>query len=264
MTVSGSTPATEAVDGANVAASTTPAAPAPASPTPASKRSYKSLIIGGIAVAAVAAVVAIVLFATGAFGGSTKLPNGVYSWDGFSPFSFTVSEDGGRQTIEFESLSGMLVEDGSNSFGPILRVDDLEYSPQSGWGDLASVRLQFPEDLADGDPTGRWYLEISYQDGSVSYIVVQIDKDGTVRSINSRVPAEGAGSAADILDEALSIDEVYSGVYQDYPCEYATIEGFTTELTLQEVPDDDDSTYAYHIEEPSGVFAGSVTIELDE
>lgn len=102
-----------------------------------------------------------------------------------------VGEGDGGQTIAFVypndatdtvMFSGRLVEDGSNSLGPIWRVEDVrdEDVPQG----VESVRVQLPEGVAEGDPTGRWYVELTSQDG-VGYVVAQIDEDGTARSLNS-------------------------------------------------------------------------------
>lgn len=255
------------------------AAPAPsavsASPTP--KRSKKPLILGGIAVAAVAVIAAVVVFATGALGGGSaaKFPNGYFSMEGVIPFGFRVSGEEGEQTIEFLSPysgsedevlgSGTLVPDGSNSYGTIWCIENFEYAPEySSSSGVESIRLQFPESIAEGDPTGTWYLEISESNGNITYVVAQFLEDGTVQAVQSSVHAEAAERATSILDDALSAEDVYNGVYQQYPYTYETNLGFSETLYLQDVPNGDPLIHMYYVEDQSDALYGIVSIQLDE
>ena len=233
---------------------------------PAPRRSKRPLVLGAAAVAVVAIASVVVLFVMGVLGGGgTKLPDGRYRLNGFIPYDFVVGEGDGGQTIAFVYpndvndtvwFSGRLVEDGSNSLGPIWRVEDV---PQG----VESVRVQLPEGVAEGDPTGRWYVELTSQDG-VAYVVAQIDEDGTARSLNSLVPPEAAEAGTRVLDEAQSIDEVYSGVYRDYPYYYSSDFGFDTAYTLRNVPNGDPMTHVYYVEDPNGSLSGAVSIALEE
>ncbi|MBM6675346.1 zinc ribbon domain-containing protein [Olsenella uli] len=239
---------------------------------PAPRRSKRLLVFGAVAVAAVAIASVVALLATGVLGrGEAKLPNGRYELYGFIPYTFVVSEGDGGQTIAFVypndvndtvMFSGRLVEDGSNDLGPIWRVEDVTFPSGDAWN-VESVRVQLPEGAAEGDPTGRWYVELTSQDG-VAYVVAQIDEDGTARSLNSLVPPEAAEAGTCILDEAQSIDEVYSGVYQNYPYYYSTDYGFDTTYTLRNVPNADPSMHVYYVEDPNGDLAGIVSIALEE
>ena len=240
----------------------------------APKRSKKPLILGGIAVVAVAAVVAIVLFATGVLGGggTKSIPNGRYSLYGIIPYDFRVSGDAGEQTLEFVETnggtavlcSGTLVPDGSNSYGTIWRVEDIEFSPEysSSSTTTDSIRVQFPESIAEGDPTGTWYLEISESNGNVMYSVVQFSEDGTVQAISSSVHLEAADLATSVLDDALSAEDVFNGVYQrsNYRGDY----GFSETLTLTSVPNADPLIHVYYLENQNGELHGIVSIQLDE
>lgn len=240
---------------------------------PAPRRSKRPLVLGIVGVAVVALASVAVLFATGALGrGGARLPNGRYELYGFVPYTFVVSEGDGGQTIAFVypndvddtvMFSGRLVEDGSNGLGPIWRVEDVTFPSEGVPQGVESVRVQFPEGSAEGDPTGRWYVELTSQDG-VAYVVAQIDEDGTARSLNSLVPPEAAEAGTSVLDEAQSIDEVYSGVYQDYPYYYSTDYGFDTTYTLRNVPNGDPTTHVYYAEDPNGNLAGIVSIALEE
>lgn len=240
---------------------------------PAPRRSKRLLVFGAVAVAVVALASVAALFATGVLGrGGAKLSNGRYELYGFVPYTFVVSEGDGGQTIAFVypydvndtvMFSGRLVEDGSNDLGPIWRVEDVTFPSGDAWN-VESVRVQLPEGAAEGDPTGRWYLEITLQENGVMYVVTQIDKDGTVRSIISVAPPDAVEVGTSILDEAQSIDEVYSGVYQNYPYYYSTDYGFDTTYTLRNVPNADPSTHVYYVEDPNGDLAGIVSIALEE
>lgn len=262
----------------------TPAPAAPSAPAPdyaaapgAPKRSKKPLILGGIAVVAVAVIAAVVVFATGLLsgGGSATFPNGYFSLDGVIPFGFRVSGEEGEQTIEFLSPytssedgvlgSGTLVSDGSNSHGTIWRIEDFEYAPEySSSSGVESIRLQFPESIAEGDPTGTWYLEISESNGNVTYVVAQFLEDGTVQAVQSSVHAEAAERATSILDDALSAEDVYNGVYQQYPYTYETNLGFNDTLYVQNDPNGDPLIYMYRVEDQSGALYGIVNIQLEE
>ena len=262
----------------------TPAPAAPSAPAPdyaaapgAPKRSKKPLILGGIAVVAVAVIATVVVFATGLLGGggSATFPNGYFSLDGVIPFGFRVSGEEGEQTIEFLSPytssedgvlgSGTLVSDGSNSHGTIWRIEDFEYAPEySSSSGVESIRLQFPESIAEGDPTGTWYLEISESNGNVTYVVAQFLEDGTVQAVQSSVHAEAAERATSILDDALSAEDVYNGVYQQYPYTYETNLGFNDTLYVQNDPNGDPLIYMYRVEDQSGALYGIVNIQLEE
>ena len=250
--------------------------PADGSARPASRRSKGPLVLGVVAAAVVAVVAVVGLFAAGVLGGGgAKLPNGRYELYGLVPYTFVVSEADGGQAIELVypndandtvMLSGRLVEDGANGLGPIWRVEDVAHPSEhaSGWGSPESVRVQFPEGAADGDPTGRWYLEMTSQEDGVAYVIAQIDGDGTARSLTSLAPPEAAESGTGILDEGQSVEEVYSGVYQDYPYHYSVAWGFDKTLTLRNVPNGDPSAHVYYAEDPSGELAGIVSISLEE
>lgn len=239
---------------------------------PAPRRSRRPLVLGIVAVAVVALASVVALFATGMLGGGgAKLPNGRYELYGFVPYTFVVSEGDGGQTIAFVypndanntvMFSGRLAGGGSNGLGPIWRVEDVTFPSGDAWN-VESVRIQFPEGAAEGDPTGRWYVELTSQDG-IAYVVAQIDEDGTARSLNSLVPPEAAEAGTRVLDEAQSIDEVYSGVYRDYPYYYSTDYGFDTACTLRNVPNGDPMTHVYYAEDPNGDLAGIVAIALEE
>lgn len=89
-------------------------------------------------------------------------------------------------------------------------------------------------------------------------------EDGTARSLSSLVPPEAAEAGTRVLDEAQSIDEVYSGVYRDYPYYYSSDYGFDTAYTLRNVPNGDPMMHVYYAEDPNGNLAGIVSIALEE
>ena len=257
------------------------AAPAPAPSTvsaaSAPKRSKMPLILCGIVVVAVAVVAAVVVFTTGMLGGggADKFPNGYFSMDGVIPFGFRVSGEEGEQAIELLSPytgsedevlgSGTLIPDGSNSYGTIWRIENFEYAPDySSSSGVESIRLQFPESIAEGDPTGTWYLEISESNDNVTYVVAQFFEDGTIQAVQSSVHAEAAERATSILDDALSAKDVYNGVYQQYPYTYETNLGFSSTLYVQDVPNGDPLIHMYYVEDQSGALYGIVNIQLDE
>ena len=122
--------------------------------------------------------------------------------------------------------------------------------------------MQFPESIAEGDPTGTWYLEISESNGNVMYSVVQFSEDGTVQAISSSVHLEAADLATSVLDDALSAEDVFNGVYQrsNYRGDY----GFSETLTLTSVPNADPLIHVYYLENQNGELHGIVSIQLHE
>ena len=106
--------------------------------------------------------------------------------DGGQTIAFVYPNDA-NDTVMF---SGRLAEDGSNGLGPIWRVEDVTFPSGDAWN-VESVRIQFPEGAAEGDPTGRWYVELTSQDG-IAYVVAQID-EGRDREVAQFPGASGGG-----------------------------------------------------------------------
>ena len=149
------------------------------------KKTRKPLIIGGVAVVAVAAIVGIVFLVTNALGGADKLVNGKYIFENNFVYgmSYEVYKEDGKQKIDIGYAedangistvycSGTFVEDGENDQGIIWKlVPDEEYEdllfiwnliPEEEYEDNfanTTIRFQFPQDYAEGNVDGRWYLE---------------------------------------------------------------------------------------------------------
>ncbi|WP_302152654.1 zinc ribbon domain-containing protein [uncultured Enorma sp.] len=188
-------------------------------PVAGAKKSRKPLIIGGIAVMAVAAVVGVVLLVMNVFGGGSKLVNGKYIFERNNMYglSYEVYEEDGEQKIDIGYAkdaygisnvyySGTFVEDGENDQGTIWKLvpDEDDESGSSN----TTVRFQFPEGYAEGDVSGRWYLEqtTTYDDGT-SETMFSIMEFFPIENINTPlvlVTAYGDGA----LDGGLEVQDV--------------------------------------------------------
>lgn len=123
-----------------------------------------------------------------------------------------------------------------------------------------------PFDFVVGEGDGGQTIAFVYPNDANDTVMFsgRLVEDGTARSLSSLVPPEAAEAGTRVLDEALSIDEVYSGVYRDYPYYYSSDYGFDTAYTLRNVPNGDPMMHVYYAEDPNGNLAGIVSIALEE
>lgn len=131
----------------------------------------------------------------------------------------SISSGGGIADFDY-LISGEVVQDGSNERGPIWRVENAEFKDEPK-GVADTVRFQIPEAAAEGELTGTWVFERTYDngtsdDGRVTFDAPRVE----ICEFDSDGGAQFAyGFSDNALDDGLSCSEFIddaTNVYKNY------------------------------------------------